>query len=161
MMEKERLTSLFVSVSLPPSFFVCCLLLLCSEEKGGDACYLRSYPEGYGLPFEADRRGDFLSLNFMLNDLRKFPAPPMVFYQEVALKWNAREDLTPLSLQVSHMAPGHLHPFSTRLVTKRPSFLWSTSKWMVDGKVLVSPQDQFPWFHAHRKFCQVSPRKKK
>ena len=51
------------------------------------------------------------------------------------------------------MLKGGDHPFATVLVTKRPSFLWSTSKWLVDGKVLVSRKDQFPWFHAHRKFC--------
>ena len=65
----------------------------CSEEKGGTACYLRSYPEGYGLPFNPnlpDGKADYIALDFMLNDLREFPAPPMVFYEEIALKWSAR-----------------------------------------------------------------------
>ena len=130
----------------------------CSEEHGGTSCYLRSYPEGHGLPFNSTGNDDYFSLDFMLNDLREYPAPPMVFYQEVALKWSSREDVKPMSTITSHMSyggesdPGH--PFSTTLVTKRPSFLWSTSKWLVDGKVIVSQKDQMPWFHAHRKFCQ-------
>ena len=129
----------------------------CSEEHGGTSCYLRSYGD-HGLPFNSTGNDDFFSLNFMLNDLREYPAPPMVFYQEVALKWSSREDVKPMSTITSHMSyggesdPGH--PFSTTLVTKRPSFLWSTSKWLVDGKVIVSQKDQMPWFHAHRKFCQ-------
>ena len=125
----------------------------CSEEHGGTSCYLRSYPEGHGLPFNTRSR-DFVALNFMLNDLREYPAPPMVFYQEVALKWSSSNVVKPISVAVQHMMKGGSHPFSTTLVTKRPSFLWSTSKWLVDGKVIVSQKDQMPWFHAHRKFCQ-------
>ncbi len=130
----------------------------CSEEKGGTACYLRSYPQGYGLPFDPHRpdgKADYIALDFMLNDLRKFPAPPMVFYEEIALKWSAREDLTPMSTSTMHMSSGRGHPFSTTLATRRPGFLWSTSRWLVDGKLVVSQQDLFPWFHAHRKFMQV------
>ncbi|UPR03925.1 hypothetical protein HOP50_14g72560 [Chloropicon primus] len=133
----------------------------CSEDLGGTSCYLRSFPEGHGLPFNATD-GSFFSLNFMLNDIREYPAPPMVFYQEIALKWSAREDATkPVSIQVAHMPSSETekargHPFATTLVTRRPSFLWSTTKWMVDGKVLVSQRDQQPWFHAHRKFCQAA-----
>ncbi|QDZ24721.1 hypothetical protein A3770_14p72390 [Chloropicon primus] len=130
----------------------------CSEDLGGTSCYLRTYPEGHGLPFNASS-GDHFALTFHLNDIREYPAPPMVFYQEIALKWSAgdREGRTrPVSCAVQHMHPGGGHPFATTLVTRRPSFLWSTTKWMVDGKVLVSQRDQQPWFHAHRKFCQAA-----
>ena len=126
----------------------------CSEEHGGTSCYLRSYPEGHGLPFNSTGNDDYFSLDFMLNDLREYPAPPMVFYQEVALKWSSSNVVKPISTATMHMSAGGSHPFSTTLVTKRPSFLWSTSKWLVDGKVIVSQKDQMPWFHAHRKFCQ-------
>ena len=125
----------------------------CSEEHGGTSCYLRSYGD-HGLPFNSTGNDDFFSLNFMLNDLREYPAPPMVFYQEVALKWSSSNVVKPISTATMHMSAGGSHPFSTTLVTKRPSFLWSTSKWLVDGKVIVSQKDQMPWFHAHRKFCQ-------
>jgi hypothetical protein len=125
----------------------------CSEEGGGLSCYLHSYPEGYGLPFNATDNHDFLSLNFMLDDLREYPAPPMVFYQEIALKWSSRESVKPISIATLHMLPGGTHPFSTTLVTERPNVIWSTAKWLSDGRVLISEEDQLPWFHSHRKFC--------
>ncbi|QDZ23632.1 hypothetical protein HOP50_11g61720 [Chloropicon primus] len=131
---------------------------VCSKEHGGESCYLISYPEGKGVPFIAnatDDVRDWMTLSFILNDVRRNDATnkpnPMVFYCEVAFKWSARGQVKPISAAALHMQ-GDYHPFAANVVTKRPSLRWNTGKWPVDGNVIVSPEDQMPWFHAHRSY---------
>ncbi|QDZ24722.1 hypothetical protein HOP50_14g72580 [Chloropicon primus] len=129
---------------------------VCSEENGGKACYLHTYPEGLGMPYNtSDASEDYLSLDFLQIDKRDYPAPPMVFFQEIAIKWSSDEDLRPISTGMLHAKPSSSSPFATRMVAQRPSYTWNTGKWLVDGKVVISPEDQLPWFHAHRPYFKA------
>ena len=130
----------------------------CSEDLGGESCYLISYPDGYGLPLinESVPFRDELMVNFIFNDVRRrnenVTPHPMLFYGEVALKWSANTDeVKSVSAAALHMR-GQSHGYVANIVTKRPSLRWSTGTWPVDGKVIISPEDQLPWFHAHRSY---------
>ena len=132
---------------------------VCHEKFGGESCYLISYPDGYGLPFinESVTYQDSLStVSILLNDVRRHDENvtphPMVFFGEVAFKWSAKvNEITPVSMAALHMQ-GHTHYFRANIVSKKPNLRWGTGKWLVDGKVIVSPEDQLPWFHAHRSY---------
>lgn len=124
----------------------------CAEEYGGLACYLHSYPEGYGMPFNSSIEANYLSLDFLLVDKREYPAPPMIFFEEIAVKWTSAVDMKPISSAMFHAKNSKGHPYATTMVAQRPSIMWSTGEWFVDGKVLISPEDQLPWFHAHRPY---------
>uniref|UniRef100_A0A7S2Z7S4 Uncharacterized protein n=1 Tax=Chloropicon laureae TaxID=464258 RepID=A0A7S2Z7S4_9CHLO len=133
---------------------------MCAEENGGKACFLHTYPEGYGMPFDGQARSgevgaDYLSLDFLLIDKREFPAPPMIFFKEVAVKWSADETLTPVSTAMTHAKASKGSPFATTMVAQRPSFLWSTAQWLVDGKLVISREDQVPWFHSHKPYFRA------
>ena len=130
----------------------------CSEDLGGESCYLISYPDGYGLPLinESVPFRDELMVNFIFNDVRRrnenVTPHPMLFYGEVALKWSAKVDeIKPVSMAALHYI-GKSHAYAANIVTKRPSLRWGTGTWPVDGKVIISPEDQLPWFHAHRSY---------
>ena len=130
----------------------------CQDDFGGESCYLISYPKGYGLPYvnESVPYKDFLALNFLFNDVRRndetVTPHPMVFYGEVAFKWSAKvNEIKPVSMAALHMQ-GHTHYYRANIVSKKPNLRWSTGKWPVDGKVIISPEDQLPWFHAHRSY---------
>jgi len=128
----------------------------CAKENGGKACYMHTYPEGYGLPFNgAKEDDDYLSLDFLLIDKREFPAPPMVFFKEIAVRWSSEDNLTPISTAMLHAHASKGSPFATTMVAQRPSLMWNTGTWITDGKVLISPRDQLPWFHAHKPYFRA------
>ena len=132
---------------------------VCHEDYGGESCYLISYPEGYGLPYVNESvpyQDGFATLSIVLNDVRRHDESvtphPMVFYGEVAFKWSAKvNEIKPVSMAALHMQ-GHTHYYRANIVSKKPNLRWSTGKWPVDGKVIISPEDQLPWFHAHRSY---------
>ena len=132
---------------------------VCHEKFGGESCYLISYPDGYGLPFINDSvtyQDSLSTVSILLNDVRRHDENvtphPMVFFGEVAFKWSAKvNEITPVSMAALHMQ-GHTHYFRANIVSKKPNLRWGTGKWLVDGKVIVSPEDQLPWFHAHRSY---------
>ena len=78
----------------------------------------------------------------------------MTFYGEVAFKWSAKDTVKPISAAALQMN-GISHTFQSNVVSKRPNIRWSTAKWVTDGKVLISPQDQLPWFHSHRSYFKA------
>jgi hypothetical protein len=125
---------------------------VCSEEYGGEACYLISYPEGYGLPLvnETDNKDRFF-MTLLFNDVRAYPSPPMEFYGAIAFKWSSRDAVKPISAAALQMQ-GEDHEFQANVVSQRPSIRWGTAKWVEDGKVIISPEDQLPWFHSHRSY---------
>ena len=129
----------------------------CQDDFGGESCYLISYPKGYGLPYvnESVPYKDFLALNFLFNDVRRndetVTPHPMVFYGETAFKWSAKvNEIKPASIAALHMRGSHA--YVALIVAKEPNLRWGTGKWPVDGKVIISPEDQLPWFHAHRSY---------
>ena len=131
---------------------------ICDANLGGEGCYLISYPDGYGVPFKNETvpNKDFMTLTLIFNDVRKnddlVTPNKMLFYGEIALKWSANtDDVKSVSAAALHMI-GKSHPYMANIVTKRPSLRWSTGTWPVDGKIIISPEDQLPWFHAHRSY---------
>ncbi|QDZ25008.1 hypothetical protein HOP50_15g75490 [Chloropicon primus] len=130
---------------------------LCSDAYGGVSCYLISYPEGYGVPYVNNEEiQDYITLTTIFNDVRRnddtmiFDPPPLVFYGEMSFKWSAR-DLKPVSAAALHMK-GLTHELAVNVVTRRQSLKWNTGAWPVDGKIIISPEDQLPWFHAHKSY---------
>lgn len=124
---------------------------ICSEALGGTACYLREEPEGYGFPLlESDK----YSLDFMINDVRELGAPAMVFYLEASMRWSSDETITPVARANLRMHITNKHPFNTILLPLEDSVIWNTGKWLVDGRVVFSLEDQTPWVHSHRSFLK-------
>jgi len=130
---------------------------ICSQDFGAESCYLISYPEGMGLPLANETYArDSMRLTFVINDVRRNDETntpnPLLFYTEVALKWSARDpEVSPISAAALHMQ-GNEHSYAANVVTRRPSLRWNTGKWPADGRMIISPEDQLPWFHAHRSY---------
>ncbi|QDZ24797.1 hypothetical protein HOP50_14g73370 [Chloropicon primus] len=129
---------------------------VCTSNLGGNSCYLISYPKGHGIPFvnDTDVR-DYLTINANFNDVRRNDETttpnPMIFYGEVGIEWTSIEDTRPISSLALHMA-GAKHSFAANIVTKRQSLRWNTGVWPANGEIIISPEDQMPWFHAHRSY---------
>ena len=54
---------------------------ICSAEDGGEACFMVSFPTGFGAPIR-----DQLLLNALVNDVRERSAPPMRFSLQLAVR---------------------------------------------------------------------------
>jgi hypothetical protein len=64
----------------------------CTEERGGDACFLRSAPDGHGYRVK-DFKG--LECDFGVNDVRHSGARKQEWYVQTAVSWTVDGDLPP------------------------------------------------------------------
>merc|ERR1712157_353763 len=73
---------------------------------------------------------------------------------EASMRWSSDETITPVARANLRMHITNKHPFNTILLPLEDSVIWNTGKWLVDGRVVFSLEDQTPWVHSHRSFLK-------